>query len=119
VQCNDSYLLHIDNLHLPLRRVRECLKLLHHNEKQEPFLSYKYIVLGDTFRVALQIGIKVTLTLSSVYLSYSRYIGRKLIKQESSLFGSTQNSNFQLEVGNAELTKGNRSISNCLKLNSK
>lgn len=80
----------------------------------------KYLVLGDIFGATLQIGIKVTLsfTLNSFYLSYSKQIERKLIKQESSLSSSTQNSSFQLEVRNTELTKRNRCISKCLKLNS-
>lgn len=75
--------------------------------------------MGTFSEQLLQIGIKVTLslTLISFHVSYSKQIERKLIKQESSFFGSTQNSTFQLEVRSAVLTKRNKCISNCLKLN--
>lgn len=77
-------------------------------------------MLGTFLEQLLQIGIKVTLslTLSSFHVSYSKQIERKLIKLESSFFGSTQNSSFQLEVRSADLTKRKGYISNCLKLNS-
>lgn len=109
----------LHNLHLPLRRVRECPKTLNSKEKQEQFPRESIQYWGTFAEQLLQREIKVTLnlTLISFYISYSKQVERKLIKQECSIFGSTQNPSFQSEVRNKELTKRNRCISNRLKFN--
>lgn len=78
------------------------------------------MILGDIFRIAFSNRIQGHFEFDTEFclpVLFQAYWG-KTIRQKVACFGSSQNSSFELEVGNTELTKGNRSTLNCLKLNS-